>query len=117
MQRGSRNQRGGRHMTIEELIQAAAKLDGWHVMPSGIIRRRGLCWECPITAVANDRLEEKKLSFLYNTGQFLEAGDSIGIGSKEAGAIIRAADSVNGGSLRARMFDAFGISNRKEAPK
>lgn len=79
-------------MTYDEVVTAAAKLDGWyHVFHEGIRRvnsNGGL--HCPLTAVAHACLNQD-----YETMQFYVAAKALNVNKGDCERIVYEADSGN----------------------
>ena len=96
-------------MTIDELIDEAAKLTGWKLTGYGDIRLSTpsqIC--CPITAVA--LLHGKR----YRIQDWREAADHLGLTTKSAYRIARSADSdpTVWDDLRQKMLKSFNIDKQ-----
>jgi hypothetical protein len=80
-------------MTPKQLIDKAAQSGCWEFDHDKRIRRwYNLRWECPIVAVANELLPPGKDYF--NTSQWREAADFLGLSCEDASDIVYAADTA-----------------------
>ena len=95
-------------MTIDELIEEAAKLKGWTLDKGGYIRNRSDKYCCPVTAVA---LAHGRYFFVYD---WQDAANYIGLSREDGQMIVKNADfeSMRGDDLRHKMLKAFNLEDK-----
>ena len=95
-------------MTIDELVEEAAKLKGWALGGGVHIRNRSGKYCCPVTAVA---LAQGRYFFVYD---WEDAAEYIGLSRKDGRMIVANADSepARGGDLRLKMLKAFNLEGK-----
>ena len=96
--------------SAEELIEAAAKINGWQVNDNIIRCIINDVAYCPLTAVAMAHGKD------FGVEQYVRAAAYLGITKKDSYRIVSAADNDPGigpRKLRSKMLSAFGLNTRR----
>src|SRR5689334_98183 len=97
-------------MTIDTFIRALKKTPRkWQLAQNELRLWDNVDEYCPLTAVASQRGHE------FHVGNFDKAAQVLGLGRKDAYAILRAADNTGQIRLRKRLLRACGLEAKPHA--